>query len=415
MNAQGDGSPEQGRGVALVVALCAAQALSMSGFGSFPALQPQFLTLWSLSNTQAGWINGIYYGAYVAVVPVLVSLTDRVDPRYVYIVGAVVAALSQLAFALLVDGFWGALAVRALAGAGLAGTYMPGLKALADHVAPRLAARGTAFYTASFSIGVALSFFVTGELDAVLGWPWAVGLAALGPLAAGSILLFAVPPAAAHHLDPAPARALLDFRPVFANRRAFAYILAYTVHNWELFALRGWVVTFLVYAQGLQVPGTLGATWSATAIASLMIMIGLPASVLGNEAAQAFGRRRVVVAIMAVSALIGCLLGFTAPLPFLFVVILTFVYTATVGGDSASITAGAIAHARPGERGATMAVHSFIGFMGAFLGPLAFGVVLDLAGGGEALLAWGLAFASAGLVVALGPLVLMTMGRRAGA
>ena len=68
----------------------------------------------------------------------------------------------------------------------------------------------------------------------------------------------------------------------------------------------------------------------------------------------------------------------------------------------------------PGQRGATMAVHSFIGFAGAFVGPLVFGVVLDLAGGRESLFAWGLAFASSGLVIALSPLVLATMGRRAG-
>jgi len=60
-----------------------------------------------------------------------------------------------------------------------------------------------------------------------------------------------------------------------------------------------------------------------------------------------------------------------------------------------------------------MAVHSFIGFAGAFAGPLVFGVVLDLAGGRESLLAWGLAFASSGLAIALSPLVLATMGRRA--
>jgi MFS family permease len=59
-----------------------------------------------------------------------------------------------------------------------------------------------------------------------------------------------------------------------------------------------------------------------------------------------------------------------------------------------------------------MAVHSFIGFAGAFVGPLVFGVVLDLAGGRESLLAWGLAFASAGLAVAMGPVALVVLGRR---
>jgi hypothetical protein len=59
-----------------------------------------------------------------------------------------------------------------------------------------------------------------------------------------------------------------------------------------------------------------------------------------------------------------------------------------------------------------MAVHSFIGFSGAFVGPIVFGGVLDLAGGGA--LSWGLAFLSSGLAVALGPVAILVLGRRSG-
>jgi MFS family permease len=59
-----------------------------------------------------------------------------------------------------------------------------------------------------------------------------------------------------------------------------------------------------------------------------------------------------------------------------------------------------------------MAVHSCLGFIGAFLGPLAFGVVLDIAGA-DHLLGWGLAFGALGLGVLTGPLLLAAMaGRR---
>jgi hypothetical protein len=39
-------------------------------------------------------------------------------------------------------------------------------------------------------------------------------------------------------------RSLLDFRPVFRNRAAMGWIVGYTVHTWELAALRAWGVTF---------------------------------------------------------------------------------------------------------------------------------------------------------------------------
>ena len=397
-------------GVRLILALCLAEVAVMAGFGPFPALLPTFLQEWQLSNTEAGWLNGIYFGAYMVSVPVLVSLTDRVDPRHVYLGGALVSGLSSLGFALLSEGFWSAMAFRALAGVGLAGTYMPGLKALTDHIAPAQQPRAVAFYTATFSIGAATSFFLAGEVAAVLDWRWAFGAAALGPLLSMAIVVFLVPPGRAHHDHP-PETALLDFRPILRNRRSLAYVLAYSAHNWELFALRSWIVAFLVYAQSLRETTAFGADWSATTITAIIIIIALPSSVLGNEAAQRFGRLRVVTTIMSTSAVLALLLGLSAPLPFVLIVALCFLYGVTVTADSASITAGAVAAAKPGQRGATMAVHAFIGFAGAFIGPLAFGVVLDLAGGATELTAWWLAFASAGVAVFMGPLALWILAR----
>ena len=126
-----------------------------------------------------------------------------------------------------------------------------------------------------------------------------------------------------------------------------------------------------------------------------------------------FGRRRLLSAVMTASALIGAVYGFTGVLPFPLVVGLALLYGVFVSADSAAITAGALRAAPPGGRGAVMAVHSCLGFMGAFLGPLAFGVVLDIAGA-DRLLGWGLAFAALGLGVFMGPVALATMaGRRA--
>ncbi|MCH8809397.1 MAG: MFS transporter [Proteobacteria bacterium] len=383
----------------------------MLGFSTFPALQPALLAEWVLSNTEAGWINGIYFAAYMAAAPVLVSLTDRVDPRRVYAIGAVVSVFSAVGFALLAEGFWSALVLRGLSGMGLAGTYMPGLKALTDHIDERLRSRAVAFYTASLSIGFALSFLFAGEIAAWLDWRWAFAILGLGSAVALPLVLILVPPSEPHHLVK-PDTALLDFRPVLRNRRALGYVLAYSAHNWELFAFRSWIVTFLVFSQGLQGEGAMGLGWSATALAALIGVLGLPASVLGNEAAQRFGRRRTVIVVMCASAVLGLAVGFLAALPFVLLVAVTLVYSFTVSGDSSAITAGAIEAAAPGQRGATMAVHSFIGFAGAFVGPLVFGVVLDLAGGRESLLAWGLAFASAGLAVAMGPVALAVLGRR---
>ncbi|MGH7057566.1 MAG: MFS transporter, partial [Acetobacteraceae bacterium] len=140
-----------------VLAMCLAQVLGMLSFATFQALIPTFAGLWRLSNTEAGWISGIYFAGYVGAVPVLASLTDRVDPRRVLAGSLMLGGASFIGFALWADGFWTALAFRALTGVGLAGTYMPGLKALSDRIGGPRQSRYVSFYTSSFGIGASLS------------------------------------------------------------------------------------------------------------------------------------------------------------------------------------------------------------------------------------------------------------------
>ncbi len=160
----------------------------MAGVFAFPALLPRFLQEWGLTNTEAGWINGIYYAGYTVTVPVLASLTDRIDARRVYLASAAVAALAALGFALFANGLWTACLFRALGGLGLAGTFIPGLKVLVDRLHGTAQARAVAIYTATFGIGTSLSFFGAGELGARFGWRWAFVFAAASAVAALALI-----------------------------------------------------------------------------------------------------------------------------------------------------------------------------------------------------------------------------------
>ena len=390
----------------LLLTLCVAEVLGMLGISTFSALLPELQVVWGLSNADAGWVTGIYYGGYMAAVPVLVSLTDRIDPRRVYLFSVALGGVALVGFALIAEGLWTAMVFRALGGVALAGSYMPGLKALTDRIEGPGQPRSVAFYTSSFGIGVSLSFLVSGEVAAALGWRWAFATAAVGAPLAMALFAWAMR-ARPVALQPAPERHLLDFRPVFRNRAAMGYILAYAAHNWELFGLRGWLVAFLVFLQTLQ-PAY--ADWNVTMIATVVVLLAVPSSIIGAEFAVRFGRRRVVATIMTASAVIAAAFGFAGALPFPFVVALAMFYGLFVTADSAAITTGSVRAAPAGGRGAVMAMHAFIGFIGAFVGPLAFGVVLDVAGA-DHVLGWGLAFAAMGLGVIMGPVALAVMAR----
>jgi MFS family permease len=70
--------------------------------------------------------------------------------------------------------------------------------------------------------------------------------------------------------------------------------------------------------------------------------------------------------------------------------------------DSSSLTAGTAGTADPARRGATLAVHSMLGYAGGFVGPLLIGWTLDLSGG-MSQIGWGLSFLAVAtlMVVAL--------------
>ncbi|MSP51801.1 MAG: MFS transporter [Alphaproteobacteria bacterium] len=391
----------------LVWFTCLAHALSLLGFAAYSALLPTFIAEWTLSNTEAGWIGGIYYGGYMASVPVLTALTDRIDGRRIYLFGTGLTVAGLSGFALFADGFWSALAFRLIAGVGLGGTYMPGLKALSDRLTGPNQPRSVSFYTATFGMGVSISFLLAGEIGAWIGWRWSFAVGAVGAALAFAIVALVLRPLAPRAAR--PQGALLDFRPVARNRDAMGYVLAYAAHCWELFAMREWMVAFLAYV--LAAHGGGAAVLRPTLVVAIANFLGTFSSLIGNEISMRFDRRRWVSAYMLASALLSAVIGFTAGLPYAAVAALCLLFGALVSLDSASLTVGALAAVKPEQRGATMAVHSTLGFGAGFLGPLVVGVALDAAGG-PSIIGWGLGFATMGVAVALGPLALALLACR---
>ena len=389
----------------------------MLTLATVPALLPTFILEWSLTKTEAGWISGTYYLGYLAAVPFLVSLTDRRPVKPIYFCSLLLSGISAISFAYFADGIWTALVLRTLGGIGLAGTYMPGLKLLTDlldRIDPNADhSRIVAFYTSSFGVGVALSYLLTGEISNFWGWNITFIILGAGPIIALVFLFFALPPEqfSAHKK---PQTHLLDFRPVFRCKPAVGYILAYTVHNFELFAFRSWIVAYLGFAVTLH-PGE-DLLITASAITAISTLVGLPASVLGNELAQLIGRHKAITLIMWTSSAVAVGLGLMAEAPLWALTFMTIVYGILLTGDSSSITAGTVAEAPIGYKGATLAVHSCIGFFGSFLGPLVFGLALDIASstsiGSTTAESWSWAFNISAIVAATGPVILYFLRAR---
>jgi MFS family permease len=382
-------------GSRLVLLMCLAEILCMAGFATWSALLPPLSRAWSLSSTEAGIVGGVLFGGYVLAAPFLTSLTDRMDARRVYMAATLVAATGSLAFALFADGFWTAVLAQALFGVGFAGVFMPGLKALSDRIEERLQSRAVAMYTSLSGLGLAASYALAGIIESFASWRWAFALAAVGPVVASLLVLLFVAPRAA---PPAGARPgiLRSFALVFANRPALGYIGAYAAHCWELYGLRAWMVAFLGFALARTSGGEDTSLLGPSAVAAAISLAG-PASSIGfNEFVARVGRVKLVTAVMSATFLIGCLAGLSWQLPFLVVAGLVAIHYVAVMADSGALNSGTVAAALPEQRGATLAVHSTVGFSAGLVAPVAFGLVLDFAGGAGSGWAWAAAFAMLG-------------------
>jgi len=153
--------------------------------------------------------------------------------------------------------------------------------------------------------------------------------------------------------------------------------------------------------------------WSPVAIAAIANLCGPPASIVGNEFALRFGRGRLIAVAMLASGILTGLLGFASALPWFAIAGLAMLHMTLVMGDSSALTAGMVMHSPREARGATMAIHSMLGFGAGFISPLVFGAVLDLAGGNASAPAWSAAFLTLGAGAVIAPW-LLGFTRRAG-
>lgn len=389
-----------------VYVLLGAHILSMLGFATYAALLPQLRDEWGMSNAEAGIVSGMFFGGYIGTVSLWTALTDRVDGRKVYFAGSALAAMGSAGFGFAVQGFASAVLFQLLLGVGVAATYMPGLRLLSDRIGGPRQSRYVAFYTSFFGIGTALSLAIAGFMAPAYGWRAAFIVSALGPLVAGIVVLLSLEALAPHGSGPVSWRTLFPtraWRAVLADRAAAGYTAGYAAHCLELFGSRAWMVAYLAFAASLHSGPSF--PWPAPAIAAVVNLLAVPASIVGNEVALRLGRRRWVLLVMLASGAGGIVLGSAAPIAWPMVLAILVVYSMLVMAESGTLTAGLVAAARPELRGAAMGLYSLAGFGGGLLGPVVFGAALDLAGGAASRFAWIAGYAAIGAGCLAAPIV----------
>ena len=383
----------------ILVLSCFVQMVSMTGFAVWPIYLVELQSQWNLSNSEAGWISGSFYIGYVIATPFLVSMTDTFDARKLYCFSSLLGCFGLLLFSFFASNALNASICWSLVGAGLAGTYMPGLQILNSRLNRVSREKYVAVYTSFFGLGVAFSFSLFGILKSYqISWEHAFIFASIILfLCAFPLLLFSGEEIEEINKKPYQGiiKVIVPIFGTFKNKKALPFILGYGGHTYELFGFRSWTFPCILFLSN-HFNNSVSDAFIANCI-GLMGFLGIFASIYGAK--YCIGKDRAkIVSKMGLICFIGSILtAISFWFSFWLALLMLLIYNALIVLDSGSLTTGAVVNGKPEDRGVRLALHSMVGFFGGALGGPIIGFILDNFGGQTSHLAWFLSFTFLGL------------------
>jgi len=361
-------------------------------FSSYVAALPLIQDEWGLNNTQAAMIFSAYLAGFAASALFVLPMTDRFGSKSILIVSAIISVASHVLFPLMADGLVSAVILRAIAGLGLVGVYNPGMRIIAERFpnSGRGMAIGTfvTFFYASNSVSLALTGILMSHFE------WRDAYMIMSVAASASIPMAYMLLRKHQHQNSGKSSGGLDLS-VLKNRAVRFYIMGYSLHAAELYIVRVWLPSFLVAILVARGMGDARAVITAATVGGVALAGSAIGPVIGGIVSDRWGRASSAAAIFALSGAISLAFGWMTGFPWPLLIGVTVIYGWAIAADSA-IYSTAVTEASRGEQlGSTLALHSFLGFMGGVVGPIAVGRILDIS---PETIKWGIAFSFTGIL-----------------
>jgi MFS family permease len=300
------------------------------------------------SGVQLGFVAG-------ALVVAASGLADRFDPRRVFALSGVLAALCNAALLIAPIGGTIAILLRVLTGLLLAGVYPVGMK-IAVGWGTKDRGLLVGLLVGALTIGSALP-----HLAAYLGGAdWRSVIVATSVLALVGGLLVLLCGLGPHHAR-APRFSARAITLAWTNRRIRLTYVGYFGHMWELYAMWAWVGAAAAASYGALL-GEAEATRLAKLTAFLAIALGGLTCAPAGWVADRIGKAQVTIIAMALSgsAAIATALSFGGPIWLTFGLII--VWGIFVIPDSAQFSALVADAAPPDLAGSAMTLQTALGF-----------------------------------------------------
>jgi len=383
--------------------LTATLALTLLPSNVVPTAVPLLRQEWGTTDAELGGVFTAYRLGYLAAVLLILPLTDRLRASYVIGSCSAVAALSFLLFPYLAYDPWSAAIFRGIAGLGLAGVYLPGVRVVAAAATPERRGLMVSIYVSAYYLGAALSLWASGTLLPTFGWRGA-------SMVLGAVSALALPLAliATWRTSPPPKRSARFNLAVLKNGPTRRTILAYGAHSWELYISRAWLPAFLasvLLGQGL---GDVEAASEGAQWAGLIAGLGAAGVWIGGWLSDRWNRARVAVVIATASGGLSLMFGWLGVAGWWVLIAVGCVYGLLLAADSSIYSATVTEVAPENQLGSAQAAQAFTASVDSSVAPVAAGLVLDFGGG------YGGAFVVAGLVGLAGAYNLLPLVRHGG-
>ncbi|MEE4235276.1 MAG: MFS transporter [Anderseniella sp.] len=374
----------------LVLSLWFISSATMPGMLAEVDVAPSRQALLS-SGVQIGFVAGALASAALGV-------ADRFDPRRVFALSAVLAALANAALPVLEPGGNAAIAMRVITGALMAGVYPVGMKIATGW---GLKDRGllVGILVGALTLGSSLPHLVTG-----LGgteWRMAVYTTSAAAFAGGFLVLAAG--LGPHHAR-APAFSMRAIALAWTDRRIRLAYGGYLGHMWELYVLWAWMPAAAAASFAFQMDAaeaTRLATWTAFAA----IGLGAASAVWAGWVAGRIGKANVAIIALAASLLAGLATAASFGGPRGLTAVLFVVWGIAVIPDSAQFSALVADAAPPHLAGSLMTFQTALGFLLTFATVQAAPVI-------AACLGWQPVLAALAIGPALGIAAMWTLRER---
>ena len=307
-------------------------------------------TAWLTMAVQAGFVLGTLVSA-------LLNLPDVLNPRRLFNLGCIVAALANAAL-VTADGTLQLIALRVATGAALAWVYPPGMKIAAGWFDER---RGAALgiLIGALTVGSAFPHLLAAVGASV---PWRVLMLAASALAivGGGIVLALVDDgpymAKSARFDPA---AVVR---VFADRGTRLATLGYLGHMWELYALWTWIAAYAAAGFGFVGAATPSSP-VGSAVAFVTIATGAVGSVAAGNFADRIGKARIAAWAMMISGTCAAMAGFLFHTPAALLFVFAAVWGAAAVADSAQLSALVAQYSPRDHVGTALTIQTCVGFL----------------------------------------------------